>query len=245
MTPCASLAVVPPECLVEMCAQRYESAGKLRESSTLATCEDSSMSGIVAAGSVSEFFLEIVGDALKARKLEAPDGAQTYLVSLLSEYAKPDERAEEPLERPLAFLLDEALHTVEAGVRFDKLRALGDGILYACGFFGEHFEARGVDPSYVMGIGTTAYGAVSSMLRLPSEEPSFDIYGELSSKFDAFVDVLTDVADVTVAHGAATSPQQVLKLYERWLKTGSDRLAQALGAHGFTPSRGRGKGVLQ
>ncbi len=202
---------------------------------------------IVAAGSVSEFFLEIVGDAIKARKLETTDGAQTYLVSLLAEYAKPDERAEEPLERPLAFLLDEALHTVEAGTRFDKLRALGDGVLYACGFFGEHFEARGVDPSYVMGIGTTAYGAASSMLRLPSEDAgkSFDIYGELSAKFETFVDVLTDVADVTVAHGAAT-PKQVLKLYERWLKTGSDRLAQALGAHGLVPSRSpRGKGVLQ
>jgi hypothetical protein len=206
------------------------------------------MSGIVAAGSVSEFFLEIVGDAIKARRLEATDGAQTYLVSLLADYAKPDERAEEPLERPLAFLLDEALHTPEAGARFDRLRALGDGVLYACGFFGEHFEARGVDPSYVMGIGTTAYGAVSSMLRLPTEDSSksFDLYGELAAKFDSFVDVLTDVADATVAQSAAaSSPQQVLKLYERWLKTGNDRLAQALGAHGFTPSRGRGNGVLQ
>jgi hypothetical protein len=86
------------------------------------------------------------------------------------------------------------------------------------------------------------------MLRLPSEDASaksFDIYGELSAKFDAFVDVLTDVADVTVAHSATTNPQQVLKLYERWLKTGSDVLAHALGAHGFAPSRGRGKGVLQ
>jgi hypothetical protein len=51
------------------------------------------------------------------------------------------------------------------------------------------------------------------------------------------------VADVTTAHGASTS-KQVLKLYERWLKTGSDRLAQALGAHGLMPARGT-KGVLQ
>ena len=205
------------------------------------------MSAIVAAGSVSEFFLEIVGDAIKARKLETTDGAQTYLVSLLAEYAKPDERAEEPLERPLAFLLDEALHTVEAGTRFDKLRALGDGVLYACGFFGEHFEARGVDPSYVMGIGTTAYGAASAMLHVPNDD-ALDIYGELSAKFETFVDVLTDVADVTVAQGAAT-PKQVLKLYEKWLKTGSERLAQALGAHGLVPSRANGRrgggGVLQ
>ena len=201
--------------------------------------------GIVAAGSVSEFFLEVVEGAIKARRVEATDGATSYLVCLLSDYAKPDVRAEEPLERPLAFLLDEALHTVEAGSRFDRLRALGDGVLYACGFFGEHFEARGVATDYVMGIGTTAYGAASSMLRLPesSPAPSLDIYGELSSKFADFVEVISEVADVTIAHSAASS-KQVLKLYERWLKTGSDTLAQALGAHGLVPGRG-GKGVLQ
>jgi hypothetical protein len=201
--------------------------------------------GIVAAGSVNEFFLEVVGEAIKARKVEATDGATSYLVCLLSDYAKPDERAEEPLERPLSFLLDEALHTVEPGARFDRLRALGDGVLYACGFFGEHFEARGVATGYVMGIGTTAYGAASSMLRMPKveETPALDIYGELSSKFPVFVEVLSEVADATNAHAAA-SAKQVLKLYERWLKTGSDRLAQALGAHGLVPGRG-GKGVLQ
>jgi hypothetical protein len=201
--------------------------------------------GIVAAGSVAEFFLEVVGDAIKARKVEATDGAQSYLVSLLADYAHPDQRAEEPLARPLAFLLDEALHTVEAGPRFDKLRALGDGVLYACGFFGEHFEARGVDPGYVMGIGTTAYGAASSMLHLKEEPRTLDIFGELATKFGDFVEVITDVADVTGAQNAASS-QQMLKLYERWLKTGNDRLALALGAHGLVPTRrGPGNGVLQ
>jgi hypothetical protein len=201
--------------------------------------------GIVAAGSVAEFFLEVVGDAIKARKVEATDGAQSYLVSLLADYAHPDQRAEEPLARPLAFLLDEALHTVEAGPRFDKLRALGDGVLYACGFFGEHFEARGVDPEYVMGIGTTAYGAASSMLKVKEEPKTLDIFGELAKKFGDFVEVITDVADVTGAQNAASS-RQMLKLYERWLKTGNDRLAVALGAHGLVPTRRLpGNGVLQ
>ena len=200
--------------------------------------------GIVAAGSVSEFFLEVVEDAIKARKVDATDGATSYLVCLLSDFAKPDARAEQPLDRPLSFLLDEALHTVEPGPRFDRLRALGDGVLYACGFFGEHFEARGVDAAYVMGIGTRAYGVASTMLRVPKDESgSLDIYGELSSKFADFVDVLGEVADATIAQNAASS-KQVLKLYERWLKTGSDRLAQALGAHGLVPGRG-GKTVLQ
>jgi hypothetical protein len=197
--------------------------------------------GIVASGSVSDYFLEIVGDAIKARRVEATDGAQSYLVSLLADYAKPDPREKEALDRPLAFLLDEALHTVDTAERFDRLRALGDGVLYSSGFFAEHLEARGVDPAYVIGIGTTAYGAASSMLRVPSE--SLDVYGELAAKFACFVDVISDVAEATIAHGATTS-KQMLKLYERWLKTGSDRLAQALSSHGLVPTRGN-KGVLQ
>jgi hypothetical protein len=202
--------------------------------------------GIVAADSVSDFFLEVVEDAIKARRVEATGGATSYLVSLLTDYAKPDERAEEAMERPLSFLLDEALHTVAPAERFDRLRALGDGVLYTCGFFGDHLEARGVDQGYVIGIGSTAYGAASSMLRLPTEEErarALDIYGELATKFAIFVDVLTDVADATIAQGTATS-RGMLKVYERWLRTGSERLAQTLSSHGLVPTRGT-KGVLQ
>jgi hypothetical protein len=36
----------------------------------------------------------------------------------------------------------------------------------------------------------------------------------------------------------------LLRVYERWLKTGSDRLASALTSRGVVPTRG-GKGVLQ
>ena len=34
--------------------------------------------------------------------------------------------------------------------------------------------------------------------------------------------------------------RSVVKLYERWLKTGSSRLADELGSHGIMPSRGAG-----
>lgn len=194
---------------------------------------------IVAAGSVNGFFLEVVEDAIKARRVEATGGATSYLVALLADYTRPAGRAEEAMDRPLSFLLDEALHAQLPAERFDRLRALGDGALYTCGFFGESFEARGVDTGYVIGIGATAYGAASAMLRLPRDEDEerIDVFGELAQKFASFVDVLADVADCTVAQGVASS-RGLLKMYERWLKTGSDRLAQALSANGVVPMRG-------
>lgn len=196
---------------------------------------------IVAAGSVSVFFEEVVGDALRCRRVDATDGTTSYIVSLLTDYTKPDERAEEALDRPLSFLLDEALHTPAPAERFERLRSLGDGVLYGCGFFGEHFEARGVEKRYLIGIGTTAYGNAASMLRRNGKEDegvkTLDIFGELADKFASFVAVISYIADSTIATGA-TSSRSVLNVYERWLRTGSERLAQSLTSHGFVPTRG-------
>lgn len=199
---------------------------------------------ILAARSVSHFFGEAVEDAIRLRRVSATEGATQYIVALLADYAHPQGRAEEALERPLTLLLDEALHAGDRAERFERLRTLGDGVLYGCGFFGDHFEARGVDSKYLHGLGTRAYEAASSMLRLAAEEASgSDLFAELADNFDGFVEVLTEVADSTVAMAAETS-QGLVKAYERWLKTGSERLACALTSQGVLPTRST-KGVLQ
>ncbi|MBX3190859.1 MAG: hypothetical protein KF819_27930 [Labilithrix sp.] len=197
---------------------------------------------IVATASVSDFFEEIVEDAMKARGLTASEGATSYVVALLAELAKPGSPVERTLERPLTLLLDEALHTNELAERFEKLRTLGDGVLYSSGFFADHFEARGVDTNYIMSIGRTAYENAGSLIRgrAKEEEGQPDIFNELAVGFVSFVDVVGEVANATIARGVATS-RGLLKLYERWLKTRSDRLADALSSHGFVAPRGGGR----
>lgn len=198
---------------------------------------------IVAAQSVSQFFVEVVEDAIRVRGVEATEGATQYLVAMLADYAHPDPRAGEALDRPLTLLFDEAVRAPDPAERFERLRTLGDGVLYGCGFFGDHFEARGVDAKYLHGLGTRAYGAASSMLRRGPQEPSGpDLFAELAGKFEAFVAVLTDVADSTIAMGTETS-RGLLRVYERWLKTRSDRLASALTSRGVVPTHGA-KGVF-
>jgi hypothetical protein len=204
---------------------------------------------IVTTGSITTYFHEVVEDAIKARHVDATDGAATYLVGLLSDYARPDPKAGETLARPLAFLLNEAMQTPSPAERFDKLRTLGDGVLYSCGFFGDHFEARGVDQGYLIGIGTTAYGAAASLLHVPaSNSPDkagmrLDIYRELADNFRAFVGVLIEIADRAISAGVQGS-KDLVRVYERWLKTGSEGLAQALAVHGLVPMRGV-KGAVQ
>jgi hypothetical protein len=191
---------------------------------------------IVATASVSDFFEEAVVDAMKSRGVSASEGARSYVVALLADLAKPGSPVERTLERPLTLLLDEALHTQELGERFERLRTLGDGVLYSSGFFADHFEARGVDTGYLIGIGRTAYDNAGSLIRTRTpgrgEEQKFDIFGELSSGFANFVAVIAEVANATIASGVATS-RGLIKLYERWLKTRSEKLADALSSHGF------------
>lgn len=188
---------------------------------------------IVASAGLGQFFGEVVQESLQACKVDATVGTTTYLVTLLEDFAHPDEAKGATLERPLSLLLDEAMRHPNPAERFGKLRALGDGVLYSAGFFGDQFERRGVDPKFVCTLGARAYGSVSVMLGAPQDN---DVFGELAKKFEAFVLVLSDVADRTAAKSASRA-KDVLKLYERWLKTGSERLAEALGQQGLAPAR--------
>ena len=192
--------------------------------------------------SVGGFFQEVVGDAVRAGRIDATEQAMSYLVALLTEFAHPDPAREGTFDRPVAFLLDEALRTT-GGERFQRLRALGDGVLYLTGFFGDHIENRGVDVGYVTNVGATAYRSAASMLRRPTAEttepPEENVFSELSLKFDQFVEVLTIVSETTLAQQARTE-RGVLKLYERWLRSGSTVLAKELGARGIVPVRGTG-----
>jgi len=61
------------------------------------------------------------------------------------------------------------------------------------------------------------------------------LYAELAAKFQRLVDVLNEVADMA----KPTSDQDVLRLYEIWLKTGSPRARQQLGRCGVIPVNAR------
>jgi hypothetical protein len=55
-----------------------------------------------------------------------------------------------------------------------------------------------------------------------------------------FAEVVSSVADVLQANAAHNSNRQVVRLYERWVKTGSASLGVALAGKGLTPQRGHG-----
>jgi hypothetical protein len=196
-------------------------------------------STIAISPNINEYFHEVVTDAMRARHVEATHAAATYLVGLLCDFAHPDEQAGATFSQPLTFLLRDAMEAMGPD-RFRRLRTLGDHVLYAIGFFGGHIEGKGVDRGYVVSVGSTAYSHAAAMMRLKAKRaPEPNVLSELSAKFDRFAEVLKDIADGTLASGARDE-RSVVKLYERWLKTGSSRLAEELGTRGILPTRGAG-----
>jgi hypothetical protein len=185
--------------------------------------------------SITEYFETVVEDALRSRNVKASTAASQYVVGVLCDFARTSEETESPFSKPLTFQLRDALEAPFAE-RFRRLRALGDGVLYAVGFFGGHIEVRGMDRRYVMHVGSSAYTNAAAMLHVPGQAGKYGVLEELAVKFGEFVDVLRDVADGAIAMGTRDE-RDVVKLYEQWLRTGSSRIAEELGARGIIPSR--------
>jgi hypothetical protein len=198
-------------------------------------------SPIDLSANLETFFHDVVDDAMKKKRVEATEAAEYYLVSLLTDYARPDARSNEALERPLTLLLDEAMHA-SGKERFEKLRVLGDGVLYVSGFFAPHLETRGVEVRYVTSLGARAYDGAGRMLRGANDNndnAAPDLFFELAENFERFAELLSAVAE-QLSLAAAPTSVGVLNLYERWLKTGSAELGTELMQRGVLPVRGAG-----
>ena len=189
------------------------------------------------SANLETFFHDVVDDAMRKKHVEATEAAEYYLVSLLTDYARPDARCNEALERPLTLLLDEALRA-PGQERFERLRVLGDGVLYVSGFFAPHLETRGVEVRYVTSLGARAYDSAGRMLR-GGDDNAPDLFFELAENFERFAELLSAVAE-KLQLAAAPSSVGVLKLYERWLKTGNEALSSELLERGVLPVRGAG-----
>jgi hypothetical protein len=165
--------------------------------------------------SVAEFFHDEVKDALRAKHVEAAESTEFYLVNLLVEFTN-----QAPDGEPLSIKLAEAQGATPEG-RVRALREVGDTSLYISGFFAESLSRKLVDVDYYMALGGTAYGQLAG---LTGGSTFHDIYGELSAKFAAYVDVFGAIRDKT----GMSAGGNLIRMYEEWRRTGSEWLARRL-----------------
>jgi hypothetical protein len=190
------------------------------------------------APDIDGFFRELVTQVIKNRGFEPSNASASYVVALLAESAKPNASTLNVMgESSFTLMLADALES-HGAARFEKLRVLGDGVLYVSGFFSDHLTRRGLQPYYVRGLGATAYGGAASMLRsVGAHRTGPDIFSELSHNFEMFVQLVSSVSEELSAR-SVRDDSSLLDVYERWLKVQSDSLTELLLAHGILPKRG-------
>jgi hypothetical protein len=171
-----------------------------------------------------EFFKEQVEGAMERQRLRASDWTVYYLVNLLASFVSPARLEQMNAQEPLGLRLARAM-AAEGGPKRDDLRFIADNSLFLAGFFGDSLQRRMVDLDYYVSLGGYAYS------RLASHDDAFaDVFGELAEKFVPVVDVLSDISD----RSRSSNNRDVLRLYERWLRTGSERDRLFLAEKGLT-----------
>ena len=150
-----------------------------------------------------------------------------YVVNLLTGFVHLDRSAARDRDEALGVRLAKALQSAGMAQR-DSLRRVGDQSLFISGFFADSLNRRLVDIDYYIRLGERAYGSLARQ----GDEAFGEVFDELSSKFPAVVDVLTEVSE----RSALASNSDVLRLYEKWLRTGSRRRGDLLVARGIVPN---------
>jgi hypothetical protein len=194
--------------------------------------EDAGPKSLVAVTNLREFFHDSVQSALRKQRVAVDDHTEHYVVNVLTVFARSEELYESTPDgirlKPLAHMLAQAAEASSPQQRDEVLRRLGDVSLFMAGFFAQSFARKLIDIDYHIAMGGRAYGTLAENLRGQAFASTF---AELAQKFQRLVDVLNEVAEMAHTH----SDQDILRLYEIWLKTGSPRAYAILRRLGVEP----------
>lgn len=181
---------------------------------------------IVVHQNLIEFFKDLVKGAIRNQNVDADEMAEFYLVQLLADFQKSERmRSRCPQtghDEPLALTYLRALNS-KPGEKENLLRNLGDRSLYLSGFFSEHLQNTIVGLKYYTSMGGQAYDRVARSFENNNQELS-ELFHDLAKNFIQFVDILSEVSEAAGIH----RDQDILRLYEKWLQTGSERTAKFL-----------------
>lgn len=174
-----------------------------------------------------DFFSSELRSVMEKRRLDANKDSFDYVVELLIRFIDSNtffaQSADgKPVDNFLVGLYAEYM-TGSPEVKRTALRRLGDVCLMVTGFFPDSLNRKIVDVDYYSGMGGAAYGELS---RWQSANPVFQ---ELSVKFRAFSNVLGEISERTGLH----SNSDLLRVYERWMHSGSERLKELLAEQGI------------
>ncbi len=190
---------------------------------------------LITKVSVREYFFNSVTTAVANQNQSFSPETLFYITNMLTRFNR-SEQLYEVVEgsydiKPLALIYADALNAESSSQRLFILKYLGDVALFVSGLFASSLNRSLVDVDYYIGMGESAYGYLAGDTGMARKIAFHIIYKELSHKFASVVEVLNEVRDQM----NAGSDEDLLRLYENWLRTDSDYAADKLRKHGIQP----------
>ena len=180
---------------------------------------------------VRNYFADELKVVMEKHRLSALETSTLYLASLLSRHIESHNFFAVGPNGKLAdnFLTDLYIQYLQAKPEEQKLvlQRLGDVCLLVSGYFSDSLRRKVVDLSFYFGMGGSAYYNLSVM---SDKTETKETFGELANKFQSFSNVLGEMSE----RSGLQSNKDVLRLYERWIVTGSERIRSVLNEKGIT-----------
>ena len=181
--------------------------------------------------STKDFFNDVVQEAIVARKMNTFPLAQNYLVSILENYVHTNNLFDTQTEngkKTRDTLAETFLKAQNSNptVKIELLKKLGDVSLYVSGFFADSLSRKIVDVDYYVDMGEVAYATLASEIK---EDTSRKVFKDYSSRFLEYVDLLTTISQKSLVQ----NDESILRLYEKYLKTGSELARETLEEKGI------------
>jgi hypothetical protein len=200
------------------------------------------MTSLDTAG-LMEYFKKTVENAKERLQVKISDETEFYVVDLLFRYTDVKTLATRHLDTETGTFTELFSKSQEESSerRALILKYIGDTTLFLTGYFPDSFQRSLVDIAYYASLGQASYQNLLDLLsarviRWRLEE----VFDELSEKFVQVMDIVAEVA-------ASDGPQQVmdlLRIYERWVRTRSRRDEALLRQKGIIPLKASSPNVL-
>lgn len=196
-------------------------------------------SGLITSMGVREHFRDALETAAHNQDVTLDEMTFVYVVNLLTAYSDSRALSEVSDEgrhiKPLAMIYAEAVEAPTSEHRNRALQKLGDIALFISGLFTDSLARRAVDIDYYIGMGEAAYGTLHDSIQSSAHTlMRGELFDDLCRKFGVLVDLLGEIGETS----GCRSNSDVLRTYEIWMRTGSERAARQLRRSGIHPIGG-------
>lgn len=191
---------------------------------------------LITGMDVSDYFRDSVTTAAANQNLEINTETILYVVNMLTSFVRTENLYEKTddgyMIRALALIYADSIDATTSAERNRILQRLGDVALFISGLFSYSLNRSLVDVDYYAAIGGNAYANLADATRRSFQGHTVSmVFSELSEKFLSLADVLAEVNE----NCSKKSDSDIMRLYELWLKTGSERVARQLQKFGIQP----------